>query len=337
MYSFENDYSEGAHPKILKALSKNTYLQNNGYGLDKHSLAVEKIIRKMIKVPKSHVYLLPGGTQVNLTFISSCLRPFEAVIAPTTGHINVHETGAIEATGHKIITVPSHFGKVKASDIEEAVLYHCDEHMVKPKLVFISDSTEQGTIYYKNDLIEIRKVCDKYGLYLYLDGARISNALVAVDNDLTLEDIASFCDAFYIGGTKNGALFGEALVILRPDLNPNFRYMIKQRGGLSSKGFLTGIQFETLFKNDLYLELAKHANDMAQKLRDGLIKNGVKFLNESTTNQIFPIFSNDKIAELSQNFQFLTMGKIDSNTSFVRLVCSWATPEEAVDEFIKAI
>ncbi len=337
MYSFENDYSEIAHPKVLKALQKYSTEQNTGYGLDKHCLNVEKQLKRMIKAPKSHVYLLPGGTQTNLTFISSALRPFEAVIAPINGHINVHETGAIEATGHKICTCPTHEGKLTAKDVEMVCLTHTDEHMVKPKLVFISDSTEYGTIYCKKDLQELRNICDKYDLYLYLDGARLPNALVAEGNDITLQDIAELCDAFYLGGTKNGALFGEALVIANPKLNDNFRFMIKQRGGLTAKGFITGIQFEVLLKNNLYLELGNHANEMAQALRTGLSSKGIKFMYNSPTNQIFPIFTNELIERLNNNFNFITMGAVDDKSSFVRLVCSWATPLSAVEEFLKSI
>lgn len=337
IYSFANDYSECAHPKVLKALLNNKTKQNVGYGLDDCTKKVEKLLKKMVKKPKAAIHLLPGGTLTNLTFIASTLKPYEAVIAAQTGHINVHETGAIEASGHKIVTAKTIDGKLRPQDVEDLVLYHCDEHMVKPKLVFISNATEVGTIYNKSDLQALRSICDKYNLYLYLDGARLANALVCNENDLSLEDIASLTDAFYLGGTKNGLLFGEALIIINQKLNENFRYMIKQRGGLTAKGFVTAIQFETLLKNDLYLELAKNANDCAQLLKAGLIKKGVKMAYDSPTNQIFAILPDSLIDKLKTDYRFEVSNKIDNDKHVVRFVCSWATKEENVTEFLSKL
>jgi threonine aldolase len=336
IYSFANDYSEGAHPKVLETLV-NLKEQNKGYGLDKHSKNVQTLIRKLTKNNRLHTHILPGGTIVNLTFIAAVLRPFEAVISPDTGHIAVHETGAIEATGHKIIACPSTNGKLDAETIEKVVLEHTDEHMVKPKMVFISSATEVGTIYYKDELIKIREICDKYQLLLYLDGARLANALVAEDNDLDLVTIAELCDAFYLGGTKNGLLFGEILVIINPKLNEDFRFMIKQRGGLSAKGFVAAVQFEAFLKDDLYLDLARNANEMAQKLQKGLLAKNLEMAYPSSTNQIFPILSDELIAKLQKKFLFNIQEKKPNNKHVVRFVCSWATKEKAVEALLKEI
>ena len=334
MYSFSNDYSEIAHPRVLRALNKYAYQQNIGYSLDIHCDNARKKIKKLVGDSKAAVHFLPGGTMVNLVFLATNLGTHEAVIAADTAHIYVHETGAIEATGHKIITIPNYDGKIRAYDVEKAYLEHTDEHMVKPKIVFISNSTEYGTIYYKKDLQELRNVCDKYGLLLYLDGARLANALVADDNDLTLKEIHQLCDAFYLGGTKNGMLFGEALVIKNKALDNHVRYVIKQRGGLTAKGFLLGIQYETLLKDDLYLKNATHANKMAQKIRVSLENKGIKFYNNSSTNQIFPILTPQQIESLSSKFTFIPMDAVNENSRAVRFVCSWATDEKAVDELI---
>ncbi|NRZ57684.1 threonine aldolase [Clostridium beijerinckii] len=293
------------------------------------------LLKKKIDREDVDIHLLVGGTQVNLTAISAFLRPHQAAIGADTSHINCHETGAIEATGHKVITMKTNDGKLTPNLIQNVVDSHSDEHMVQPKLVYISNSTELGTLYTKAELIDLHDCCKRNKLLLYLDGARLGSALVAEENDLTLADIAKLVDAFYIGGTKNGALFGEALIICNDELKEDFRYFIKQKGGLLAKGRLLGIQFEELFKDDLYFELAKHANKMALMLKGAIVDEGYKFLTESFTNQQFPIFPNNLIEKLSEKYSFNIERVIDSNYTAIRLVTSWATKEEIVLEFIE--
>ncbi|GEA29156.1 threonine aldolase family protein [Clostridium diolis] len=335
MYSFKNDYSEGAHSRILNALVETNLEQTDGYGTDQYTERSVNLLKKKIDREDVDIHLLVGGTQVNLTAISAFLRPHQAAIGADTSHINCHETGAIEATGHKVITMKTNDGKLTPNLIQNVVDSHSDEHMVQPKLVYISNSTELGTLYTKAELIDLHDCCKRNKLLLYLDGARLGSALVAEENDLTLADIAKLVDAFYIGGTKNGALFGEALVICNDELKEDFRYFIKQKGGLLAKGRLLGIQFEELFKDDLYFELAKHANKMALMLKGAIVDEEYKFLTESFTNQQFPIFPNNLIEKLSEKYSFNIERVIDSNYTAIRLVTSWATKEEIVLEFIE--
>lgn len=335
MYSFMNDYSEGAHPRILQALLETNLEQAIGYGLDQFTSEAVQLIKEKIGRQDVDIHLIPGGTQTNLIAISAFLRPHEAVIAPLTGHVEVHETGAIEATGHKIITKEGREGKLSPADIIEAVEFHCDEHMVKPKLVYISNSTEVGSIYTKAELTALGKVCREHNLLLFMDGARLGSALTSTKNDLTLIEIASLVDAFYIGGTKNGALIGEALVIITDSLKEDFRYHIKQKGALLAKGRLLGIQFRELFRDNLFFELAEHANLMAAKIQDALVALGCPLLLHSPSNQLFPIMPNQVIAELAKDYSFEIQRKADENHSLIRLVTSWATQESAVDEFIE--
>lgn len=335
MYSFKNDYSEGAHSRILNALVETNLEQTDGYGTDQYTERSVNLLKKKIDREDVDIHLLVGGTQVNLTAISAFLRPHQAAIGADTSHINCHETGAIEATGHKVITMRTNDGKLTPNLVQNVVDSHSDEHMVQPKLVYISNSTELGTLYTKAELIDLHDCCKRNKLLLYLDGARLGSALVAEENDLTLADIAKLVDAFYIGGTKNGALFGEALVICNDELKEDFRYFIKQKGGLLAKGRLLGIQFEELFKDDLYFELAKHANKMALMLKAAIVDEGYKFLTESFTNQQFPIFPNNLIEKLSEKYSFNIERVIDSNYTAIRLVTSWATKEEIVLEFIE--
>ena len=337
MISFKNDYSEGALPEIMEALVKTNLESTVGYGLDEYCVSAAEKIKKRINRADAEVHFLVGGTQANQTCISAFLRSYEAVISVKTAHINVHETGAIEATGHKVIAVEGRDGKVTPQDIRAAVEYHCDEHMVKPKMVYISDSTEIGTIYYKNELEAISACCRELGLYLYLDGARLGSALTAEGNDLTIEDIAALTDAFYIGGTKNGALFGEAVVLLNPELKREFRYSIKQHGGMLAKGRLLGIQFDRLFTDDLFFKAAKHANQMAMKLKNGLAACGVEFMADSVTNQQFPIFTNKEIEALNREFLFEYNDKIDDNRIAIRFCTSWATKDEDVQILIDKV
>lgn len=337
MYSFKNDYSEGAHPNILESLVNSNMEQTSGYGEDAYTEEAKALIKKHIKNEKVEVHFLVGGTQTNMTAISAFLRPHEGVIAAHTGHIAVHETGAIEATGHKVITAQVKNGKLTVADIEELVMSHTDEHMVKPKLVYISNSTEVGTLYYKEELEAISAYCQSKGLLLFIDGARLGSALMAQDNDVTLNDLARLSDAFYIGGTKNGALMGEALVIVNESLKADFRYLIKQKGGLLAKGRLLAINFIELFKENLYFQLAEHANQMATQLKVGIEAAGYGFLTESTTNQIFPIFPNDIIQSLKKDYDFSVWESVDEEHTAIRLVTSWATKKEMVDAFNQSL
>lgn len=334
-YSFKNDYSEGAHERILKALSNTNRLQEQGYGEDNFCNQAAQLILKKIKNPKAEIHFASGGTQTNLVVISSLLRPYESIIAATTGHIASDEAGAIESTGHKINTVEAKDGKLRVEDIQSILDSHTDEHMVKPKAIFISNSTEIGSIYRKKELEEISKFSKKNKLYLYLDGARLGSALASERNDLTISELAKLVDAFYIGGTKNGALLGEAIIIINEKLKENFRSYLKQKGALLAKGRILGLQFLELFKDDLFFDLAKHANKMALKLANGIKKQNYTFLTEPVSNQIFPILPNKLIDKLSQKYEFYVWYKIDNKNSIIRLVTSWATKEKFVNQFIE--
>lgn len=337
MIFFRNDYSEGAHPKILDALIQTNMEQTLGYSEDHYCLEAAQRIKDVTGAINADVHFLVGGTQTNFTALSAFLRPHEAVISSARGHICVHETGAIEATGHKIIAMPTNDAKLQVSQIEEAVLYHCDEHMVKPKVVYITNSTELGTTYSKSELQEISAMCKKYGLYLYMDGARLASALTAPGADVTWKDLVTLTDAFYIGGTKNGLLFGEAIVILNDRLKEDFRYIIKQKGGLLAKGRLLGLQFKTLFEENLYLDLGTHANNLSALLREGITQMGFTFLVDSRTNQIFPVFPNELVEKLEKVCSFEHEGPVDKEHRAIRFVTSWATREEDVAALLQEI
>ena len=334
MYSFLCDYSEGAHPQILEALIRTNLEQTDGYGLDHHCFNAASLIQKKIGCEDVDVHFLVGGTQTNFTAISAFLRAHEAVISAKTGHIHVHETGAIEATGHKILTLATPNGKLTPKEIQAALDEHEDEHMVKPKLVYISNSTEIGSVYKKAELTQLSEICKKNNLMLFMDGARLGSALTSEENDLTLADLAEFTDAFYIGGTKNGALMGEALVICNDSLKEDFRYHMKQKGGLLAKGRLLGIQFEELFRDNLYFELASHGNKMASLLKKAFVDLGYSFLTHSPSNQIFPILPNVLIEKLEEDYSFYRWKKMDEDHAAIRLVTSWATEEAKVNEFV---
>lgn len=335
MYSFNNDYSEGAHPRILEALMNSNLVQHTGYSMDEeHTPHAKELIKKEIGRDDVDVHCIVGGTQTNLITIATALKPYQAVVSASTGHINVHETGAIEATGHKVIAMPAPDGKLTPQLVSQALNAHTDEHMVQPKMVYISNSTEIGTQYSKAELEALSHYCRQKDLYLFMDGARMGAALTSPINDLTLEDIARLTDVFYIGGTKNGALFGEALVICHPDLKPDFRFMVKQRGAMLAKGWLLSIQFEELFQNRLFYDMAAHSNRMASLLRDGISRLGYSFYSNSMTNQLFPIFSDTLIGKLSENYLFSIQERVDDSHCAVRLVTSWATREEAVCAFL---
>lgn len=335
-YSFKNDYSEGAHPLILQRLMETNLQQTVGYGEDEFCNEARDLIKTYLQ-KDSAIHFVSGGTQANLIVISSILKPHESVIAVESGHIAVHETGAIEATGHKVNTVPTTDGKITVEEIQNILTLHTDEHMVKPKLVYISNSTEVGSVYTKAELTVIYDFCQDNNLYLFVDGARLGSALTSSKCDLTLEDLANLTDIFYIGGTKNGALIGEAIIINNSKLNEDFRYHIKQKGGMLAKGRLIGIQFAEMFNNDLFFEMGKHANAMAKKLAEGIAGKGYNFLTVPSSNQIFPILFNNEIERLQENFEFFVWQKMDEEKSAIRLVTSWATPEEQVDHFLKQL
>lgn len=333
MYSFRNDYSEGAHPKVLRALLDTNSEQTVGYGLDPICEAARDTIRRLCGAPNSQVHFLTGGTQTNLLVTEALLQPYEAVISAHTGHVNVHETGAIEATGHKVCTVYAPDGKLTPTLVEAVVKGHSSEHMVLPRLVYISDTTEVGTVYTKAELSALRQCCDYNGLLLYLDGARLGSALTSPENDLTLPDLVSLTDAFYIGGTKNGALFGEALVLSAP--HDHFRWHIKRRGALLAKGRLLGVQFQALLENGLYFDIARHANEMAFRLRDGIAAMGYSFPIPSPSNQQFPVLPNSVIDQLRERgYSFESDHPVDEAHTCVRFVTSWATPETAIEQFL---
>ncbi len=334
MISFSNDYSEGASLAILDRLSQCNFNQYVGYGCDEICDSAKVKMKQLLQYEDCDIHFLVGGTQSNATVIDHALKPYEAVIAWDSGHINVHETGAIEANGHKVITCKNVDGKITCKDIEYQYQLHSDEHMVKPAMVYISDATEVGTIYSYQELKAIKESCEKLGLYLFIDGARLAVALTSNENDVKVSDLCSLCDIFYFGGTKNGALFGEAIVIVNDELKKNFRYSIKQHGGMLAKGFLLGIQFDELFTNDIYFENARHANKMASKLQDAFIENGFSLLVKSPTNQIFPILSKTVIEQLKQKYIFQFWEAYDEDHDVIRFVTSWATKEEAVDQLI---
>lgn len=337
MHSFKNDYSEIGHPKILEYMTNIELGKNIGYGEDKHSNMAKEYIKRHLKREDVDIHFIPGGTQTNLLAISSMLRPYQAVISADTGHINVHETGAIEATGHKVLTVRNTNGKINIEGIQEVLDFHADEHMVMPKMVYISNSTELGTIYSRNELISISNFCKENDLILFMDGARIGSAIMSKDNDLDLNEISNLVDAFYIGGTKNGAILGEALIICNEKYKKDLRYMIKQRGAMLAKGFVTGIQFEVLFKENLFFELAQGANEAAQLLADVIKKHGYKLYIECETNQVFAIFPNQELSDLLNNFLFEEEAIIDEEHTAIRFVTSWATEKtsiQALDDYL---
>lgn len=332
MIYFNNDYSEGCHERILSRLVETNAIQTPGYGTDTFCQSAAEKIRHLCGSPSVAVHFLVGGTQTNLTVIASALRPHQGVIGTSSAHIHVHETGAVEATGHKVLALPSADGKLAAAQVEKCINEHRSsdaiEHTVQPKMVYISNPTELGTIYTLAELESLSAVCRKYGLYLFLDGARLGYGLAARDNDVTMADLAKLCDVFYIGGTKVGALFGEAVVISNPALQEDFRYLIKQRGGMLAKGRLLGIQFDTLFEDNLYFQIAERANDMADRIRNTLERLGYPLLVPGTTNQIFPILPDDLLKELSKDFSFAEQERIDDTHRAVRFCTSWATTIE---------
>lgn len=341
MYLFHNDYNEICHPAVLEQMQKTVPLQMDGYSEDTCCQAAAAKIRKLCGREDVAVHFLVGGTQSNLIVIAASLRPHQAVIGAHTAHINVHETGAIEATGHKVLALPSDDGKINADQIRELVDLHwadgAHEHIAQPKMVYISDSTELGTAYTLAELEAISAVCREKGLYLFVDGARLGYALAAKDNDVTLQDLARLADVFYIGGTKVGAMFGEAVVISNPVIAEDFRYIIKQRGAMLAKGWLLGVQFEALLEDDLYFKIAGHANELADQIRDSLRAKGFPMIAESRTNQIFTVIPDADLLKLKENFTFSVQERVDATRTMVRFCTSWASKKENVQLLCKAI
>lgn len=338
MIRFNCDYLEGAHPRIMEKMMETNFVQTPGYGEDEFCERARKVIKEKCGVPDAYVQFLVGGTQTNLTVIASALRPYQGVLAAHTGHIAVHETGAIEATGHKVLTLPSDDGKITAQQVQEAYDLHwadvSHEHIVQPGMVYISHPTENGTLYTKEELKALYETCKKLGLPVFLDGARLGYGLASEGTDVTLKDVAEYTDVFYIGGTKVGALFGEAVVITNPAIAKDFRYMIKQRGGMLAKGRLLGIQFLTLLEDGLYEEIAGKAVKQALRLKEAFLEKGYPLFYNSYTNQQFPIIPKQHLEQLEKKYSFELWATLDDEYSAVRFCTSWATKDENVDALI---
>lgn len=332
-YKFLNDYSEGCHPLILESLVKSNLSQQAGYGNDDLSVSAISKIKAACKNEALDVHFVAGGTLANLLVIGALLKPYESVIAAESGHINTHEAGAIEATGHKIEYAKTSDGKLTVSDITRLLMKFPKYHTVKPRMVYISNTTELGTVYSRQELEDIYRYCTKNDLLLFIDGARLPMALMA--GNVGLAEISRLCDVFYIGGTKCGALLGEAVVITNPALQNDFKYNVKQRGALLAKGRALGAQFDTLFTDGLIFDLARHANAMARKIAGVFEELGYWFLCPPESNQLFPILKFSQIKKLAQKYDFFEWEELDEEHSALRLVTSWATPEEEVDRFIK--
>ena len=334
MIYFNNDYCEGCHEKILEALGKTNMAQTPGYGEDAFCASAARKIRTLCGREDMAVHFLVGGTQTNQTVISAALRPHQGALCASSGHIACHETGAIEATGHKVLTLPSQDGKITGDQVRKAVDAHFAdasfEHTVQPGLVYISSPSELGTLYTLAELEDLSAACREKGLYLFLDGARLGYGMASRGNDITLPDLARLCDVFYIGGTKVGALFGEAVVIPNPALARDFRYLIKRHGGMLAKGRLLGIQFDTLMTDSLYFEIAARAIGLADKIREALDECGVPYLVPGVTNQIFPILPDAVLEELGKTYVFCEQERVDETHRAIRICTSWATREENV-------
>ena len=339
MIRFESDYLEGALPEVMQALCDTNYAQTPGYGEDEYCREAADMIRAKCSAPDADVHFLVGGTQANMIVITAALRPHQAAIAAETGHIAVHETGSIEAAGHKVITLKSGDGKITAAQVRSCVEAHWNdsthEHMAQPALVYISQPTENGTLYSLAELEELGAVCREKGLIFFVDGARLGTALVS--GDATLADLARLTDVFYIGGTKLGALFGEAVVITNKALARDFRYIIKQRGGMFAKGRLLGVQFGALMRDGLYERTAKREVELAMKLRAAFEAKGWPLYYDSPTNQQFPIVPDAALEKLAEKYSFSHWGKIDEGHTAVRFCTSWATRPEDVDALISDI
>lgn len=341
MIYFNSDYLEGAHPSIMVKMAETNMVQTVGYGEDEYCEAAREKIKIACQAPEADVHFLVGGTQTNTTVIAAILRPWQGVISAVSGHINCHEAGAIESTGHKVITLPTDNGKITAQQVADYVEWHKNdestEHIVQPGMVYISHPTEAGTLYTKAELTELYDTCRRYGLPLYIDGARLGYGLAAEESDMTLPEFARLCDVFYIGGTKVGALFGEAVVIMNESLKKDFRFIMKQRGGRLAKGRLLGIQFDALFTDDLYFKISRHAIEMAHQIRDIFVSAGYPLLFDSPTNQQYPIMPDAELAEIGKSFGYEYWERVDETHSGVRFCASWATTQENVDALREAV
>ena len=341
MIYFNSDYLEGAHPEVLRRLAETNMVQTVGYGCDEYCAAARERIREVCRAPEADVHFLVGGTQTNTTVIAAALRPYQGVLSAASGHINCHEAGAIESTGHKVIALPAESGKITAAQVADYVNWHRNdesvEHIVYPGMVYISYPTEGGTLYSKAELQAMYDTCRAQGLYLFIDGARLGYGLTSDACDVTLPELARLCDVFYIGGTKIGALFGEAVVIMNDALKRDFRPLQKQRGAMMAKGRLLGVQFESLFTDDLYFRIARHANEMAVKIRDIFVNAGYPLLFDSPTNQQYPILPDDELAVLGRDFGYEYWERVDETHSGVRFAASWATTQEQLDALEKAV
>ena len=336
MIRFESDYTRGAHPRILARLVATNEAQTPGYGADPYCESAAEMIKNLCRQPNADVHFLMGGTQTNLTIITSILRPHEAVIAPETGHIAVAETGAIEATGHKILTIPTKTSKITAEQIRAVVDIPENIHSPRPGMIFISQSTELGDVYTKAEMLAIKAVANEFGLPLFVDGARLGYSFASEACDVTLADLAKICDIFYIGGTKVGALFGEAVVIVNDKLKRDFRYIMKQRGGLLAKGRLLGVQFEEFFKDELYYEVSKHAVQLSMQVKKALDEAGISLAYPATTNLLFIEFTDEQFAKMSEKYVLLPWPKGEGIT-VARFCTDWSTREEDVELFIQDI
>ena len=325
---FMNDYGEGAHPLVMQRLMETNLEHTCGYGLDAYSQRAADLIREKIGKPDAAMHMMTGGTSANMIALAAFMRPYEAAIAAASGHINVHETGAVEGSGHKVLAAASKDGKVLPEGVRAVCALHTDEHMVHPRVLYISQATEVGTVYTLDELRALRAVCDECGLILFVDGARLGSALTCRECDMTLADLADLADAFYIGGTKNGLLFGEAMVIVNPALQRDFRYMIKNRGGMMAKGRLCGLMFLTALEHDAYFAWARHANAMADVIRAGMERGGVPFFQRTTTNQVFAIVTPEQEKALAARFAFERWGLLGDGRMAIRFVTSWATSED---------
>ena len=338
MIRFNSDYQEGAHPRILQRMLQTNLEQHPGYGEDECCAEARAMIQRACEAPEVDVHFLVGGTQTNFTFLAAALRCYQGAVCADTAHIAVHETGSVEATGHKVITLPQRDGKITAAQVDECCRLHFSdgshEHMVMPKVVYLSESTELGTVYTRAELTEMRAVCDKWKLWLYVDGARLGYAMASEACDVDLPFLARTADAFYIGGTKQGALFGEALVIVNDALKPDFRYVLKQKGGMLAKGWLLGIQFSELFRDGLYFELSDHAQELAMRLKAALTEWNVPFLVDSPTNQQFPVLPDAVLDALAEKYSFSEQQRVDATHRAVRFCTSWATQQAQLDALI---
>ncbi len=339
--NFACDYTRGAHPNIIEKLTETNLLQTTGYGLDEICVSAKEKIRKACACPEAEVEFLVGGTQANATVIDALLRSYQGVIAADTGHINTHEAGAIEANGHKVLALPQQLGKISAETVRQYLedFYHdeTNDHMVMPGMVYISHPTECGTLYSRQELADLRKVCDDFQIPLYLDGARLAYALACSESDVTLADLAKYCSVFYIGGTKCGALFGEAVVIPDPKLIPHFFTIIKQHGALLAKGRVLGVQFDALFTDDLYLKIGEPAIRAAEELRAAFKEKGIPFAFEAPTNQIFIVMENEALKAFGEKVEYSFWEKKDDTHTVIRLATDWAATEEETRALIAVL